>query len=230
MTNKQEVEEFCKEHSLTEQQFYGREKIEGNLDLSSLTSIPDGFSPIVGRHLFLNGLTSISEGFNPIVGGSLILNGLTSIPKWFNPVIGNDLRLNGIKHIPKGFNPTVGHDLWLDSLTAIPEGFNPTVGNVLWLDGIKLASVPKWFNPPVTQIWWMCCYELPKNKPVYPITWRDGKYMLVDDLLCEVLEREEDVFKVKVVSRTDVSYVVKSGASWSHGETLEEVEEKLPER
>lgn len=48
---KTEVKEFCKLHNLTEDQFYGKEKIEGSLDLSSLTSIPAGFNPTVGGSL-----------------------------------------------------------------------------------------------------------------------------------------------------------------------------------
>ncbi len=50
----------------------------GNLDLSGLTSIPEGFNPTVGGWLDLSGLTSIPEGFNPTVGGNLDLRGLTS--------------------------------------------------------------------------------------------------------------------------------------------------------
>ena len=50
----------------------------GWLDLSSLTSIPEGFNPTVGGWLDLSSLTSIPEGFNPTVGGSLDLRGLTA--------------------------------------------------------------------------------------------------------------------------------------------------------
>lgn len=47
-----EVKAFCVAHGLTEDQFYGREKIAGYLNLSSLTSIPEGFNPTVGGDLF----------------------------------------------------------------------------------------------------------------------------------------------------------------------------------
>ena len=66
-------EQFCKKHGLTEDQFLGKEKISGYLDLGSLTSIPEGFNPIVGCYLDLSSLTSIPEGFNPTVGGYLDL-------------------------------------------------------------------------------------------------------------------------------------------------------------
>ena len=104
-------EEFKKQFNLTKKQFNGKEEIKDHLDLSSLTSIPDGFNPTVGGSLYLRSLTSIPEGFNPTVGGSLYLSSLTSIPE--------------------GFNPTVGSSLYLSSLTSIPDGFNPTVGGSL---------------------------------------------------------------------------------------------------
>lgn len=35
--------EFCKKHNLTQDQFFGKEEIGGDLDLRGLTSIPEGF-------------------------------------------------------------------------------------------------------------------------------------------------------------------------------------------
>ena len=69
------ITEFCKKHNLAEAHFYGTEKISGDLYLSGLTSIPEGFNPRVGGSLDLRGLTLIPEGFNPTVGGSLYLSG-----------------------------------------------------------------------------------------------------------------------------------------------------------
>jgi len=125
---------------LTDDQFSGKEKIEGNLWLNRLTSIPkgfeipEGFNPYVGGGLFLNSLTSIPKGFNPKVGGSLTLNSLTSIPKEFNPMVNGDLYLDSLTSIPEGFNPVVGGNLYLDSLTEIPENFNPEVKGKIFID------------------------------------------------------------------------------------------------
>ena len=126
---KNEIQGFCENNSITEDQFYGKETVGGSLSLNGLTSIPDGFNPTVGGSLLLDGLTSIPEGFNPTVGGSLSLDGLTSIPE--------------------GFNPTVGGDLWLSGLTSIPEGFNPTVGGSLSLRGLS-SKTTKLKSPIVT--------------------------------------------------------------------------------
>ena len=75
---------------LTDDQFSGKEKIV-NLLLVSLTSIPEGFDPVVGGILNLNSLTSISEGFSPVVGGKLLLGSLTEIPENWNPINVDDI-------------------------------------------------------------------------------------------------------------------------------------------
>jgi hypothetical protein len=56
------------------------------LDLSGLTSIPEGFNPTVGGRLDLSGLTSIPEGFNPTVGGEIYYKNST-IPAKSLPLI-----------------------------------------------------------------------------------------------------------------------------------------------
>jgi hypothetical protein len=74
--------DFLTRYNLTEDHFSGKEKIGGDLDLGSLTSIPEGFNPTVGGDLDLGSLTSIPEGFNPTVGGYLYLgSGLTAKTK-----------------------------------------------------------------------------------------------------------------------------------------------------
>ena len=104
---KEEFIKYCKEqgYNLTDDQFYGKERIDCTLYLSQLPEIPEGFNPKVGGDLDLRDLTSIPEGFNPEVGGSLYLINLTSIPKGFNPKVGRDLVLNGLIEIPENFNP-----------------------------------------------------------------------------------------------------------------------------
>jgi hypothetical protein len=127
------ITEFCKQHGLTEAQFYGREKFGGSLYLRGLTSIPEGFNPTVGGSLYLSGLTSIPEGFNPTVGGDLYLSGLTSIPEGFNPTVGGYLDLSGLTSIPEGFNPTVGGSLYLRGLTSDHTPLNNRL--LFWRDG-----------------------------------------------------------------------------------------------
>jgi hypothetical protein len=138
---------FCKKHGLTEDQFYGKETVGGDLDLGSVTSLPDGFNPTVGGYLYLGSVTSLPDGFNPTVGGDLYLGSVTSLPDGFNPTVGGDLYLGSVTSLPDGFNPTVGGYLDLGSVTSLPDGFNPTVGGDLYLRSV--TSLPDGFNPTV---------------------------------------------------------------------------------
>ena len=97
-------QEFLEKKNLTENQFNGLEKIEGNLYIDNVTSIPKGFNPTVGRDLILRNVTSIPKGFNPTVGGSLYLDSLTSIPKGFNPIVGKKISLGKLTSIPNNWN------------------------------------------------------------------------------------------------------------------------------
>jgi hypothetical protein len=222
------MKKFCKEHNITENQFKGIDKIEGYLDLRSLTTIPEGFNPTVGGYLDLRSLTSIPEGFNPTVGGWLDLHSLTSIPEGFNPTVGGNLDLSSLTSIPEGFNPTVGGYLDLESLTSIPEGFNPTVGYNLYLN--NLTSIPEGFNPTVGYSLYLpegltCNYT--KLNENHLFSWQDGKYIKVDGIFTEVVKQKGNVYHVKKLNEDKVFYLITDGERWSHGDTLKEAKEDL---
>ncbi len=73
-----EVKNFLNKHQINYEIKEGKIYIPGNLDLRSLTTIPDGFNPTVGGWLDLSSLTTIPDGFNPTVGGDLDLRSLTT--------------------------------------------------------------------------------------------------------------------------------------------------------
>jgi hypothetical protein len=153
---------------LTPEQLCGKEKINGGLDLSSVTSLPEGFAPTVGGGLYLSSVTSLPEGFAPTVGGGLDLS----------------------------------------SVTSLPEGFAPTVGG-----GLDLSSVTK----PTPK----------KRAPVYPLTWLNGKYLLIDGIVSEVVQKRGDSYRVKVVGKRVVTSLVTDGRNWAHGATLKEASADL---
>jgi len=232
MTQKQ----FCKQFNITEDQFFGKEKIEMSLDLSSVTSIPDGFNPTVGGWLYLSSLTSIPDGFNPTVGGSLYLSSVTSIPDGFNPTVGGGLYLSSLTSIPDGFNPTVGGGLYLSSLTSIPDGFNPTVGGSLDLS--SLTSIPDGFNPTVGG--WLDLSSLTSIPDGFKKSDYEGKYIpfmkwgkgigthiLCDGRFSEVISKKGNVWKLKDVGKNNEYYLVQSGDKFAHGNTIKEAKEDL---
>jgi len=194
MSKNTEIIKFCKEVGITEDQFYGRTTVGGDLDLNSLTSIPAGFNPTVGGYLNLSSLTSIPAGFNPTVGGYLNLSSLTSIPAGFNPTVGGSLYLRSLTSIPAGFNPTVGGDLDLNSLSSEQRS------------NVK-------FN------------KLPEN---HVMTWQEGKYMKLDGIFVELVNKLGKVYRVKKLNTDKVIYIVTDGnGKFSHGETMKEAKDSL---
>jgi hypothetical protein len=240
-------EKFKMKFGLTEDQFLGKDVVGGYLNLGGLTSIPQGFNPIVGGSLDLGGLTFIPEGFNPTVGGYLYLNGLTFIPQGFNPTVGENLHLNGLTFIPEGFNPIVGGYLHLNGLTSIPQGFNPTVGGCLNLGGLTsipqgfntivggsldlrgLTSIPEGFNPTVggyLYLGGLTSTYTPLGST--PLVWLEGKYIKVDGIFTEVINKKGNVYKVKKLNSSKEFYLVTNGdGKYSHGDTLKLAKEDL---
>jgi len=261
---------FKKKFNLTENQFNGTEQIDRCLYLNSLTSIPEGFNPIVGGDFDLRSLTSIPEGFNPTVGGGLYLSNLTSIPKGFNPTVGGYLYLSNLTSIPKGFNPTVGGGLYLRSLTSIPKGFNPIVGGDFdlrsltsipedfnptvggYLDLSNLTSIPEGFNPTVGGgLGLSNLTSIPKgfnptvggyldlsnltsipgglgNKEIGMLSWENGKYIQVDGIFSEVVNKKKNIYVVKSIGKPEISYIVSDGkGTWSHGVTIKQAKADL---
>ena len=117
MKKTDEIAAFCKRHNLTTDQFYGKSTIPGSLDLSSLTTLPEGCALTVGGDLDLSSLTTLPEGCALTVGRYLYLSSLTTLPE--------------------GCALTVGESLYLSSLTTLPEGCALTVGGSLDLRNEK---------------------------------------------------------------------------------------------
>jgi len=114
---------------LTPAQLKG-ERVETDLDLSSLTTLPEGVSLTAGGSLYLSSLTTLPEGVSLTAGGSLYLSSLTTLPE--------------------GVSLTAGGYLYLSSLTTLPEGVSLTAGGSLDLRSQTLpATITRpWFESP----------------------------------------------------------------------------------
>jgi hypothetical protein len=138
---------FCTEHNIYFDQFIGKDIIEGDLNINSVTELVKGFNPTVGGDLRMRSVTKLVKGFNPTVGLSLHLDSVTELIEGFNPTVGGNLTMDSVTKLVERFNPTVGGHLSLDSVTELVEGFNPTVGGHLFMDSV--TKLVKGFNPTV---------------------------------------------------------------------------------
>jgi hypothetical protein len=243
-----EIKDFCKNNRITEKQFFGQEGIKGDLDLRRLTSLPEGFNPVVGGDLDLRSLKSLPAGFNPIVGGNLDLYSVTSLPKGFNPVVARSLCLLDLTSLPTGFNPVVGESLYLHSVTSLPEGFNPVVGGNLELDSLtslpegfspvvcddlhllSLTSLPDGFNPNVGGYLYLENDEIEINSKNIKkiIEFKEGKYIKCNGIFTEVISRRKNIYKVKKINQEEKEFfLIVEGEFSAHGDTLKEAKKDL---
>ena len=162
-------QEFCEKYNLTENQFYGKEEINGNLNLRDVINIPEGFSPnIIGY-----------------------------------------LDLENVKTLPKNFSITCGGYLDLSSVKTLPENFSITCDGDLVI------------KPELKE-------KIEIKKPVYPLTWQDGKYIIVDGIFQEVVSKKGLIYKVKNIGQNEITYLVTDGnGKWSHGDTYKEAKSSL---
>ena len=123
---KNEIKDFCKKHNITENQFFCKEEIGGNLDLESVTSLPDGFNPTVGGNLYLRSekryiganIPSIKHLFPEVYtweGGKYI-----KADGMFMEVIknkGNVYRVRKINEIKESYLVTNGNGKWAHGST-----------------------------------------------------------------------------------------------------------------
>jgi hypothetical protein len=218
------VLEFCEEHGLTVEQFYGKEKYNGSLNLENVTTLPESFNPTVGGSLNLENVTTLPESFNPTVGGSLYLESVTALPESFNPNVGGDLNLESVTALPESFNPTVGGSLYLPSVTTLPESFNPTVGGSLYLESV--TTLPESFNPTVGgSLYLRSKLSAETKKPTSNlINW--GKWIMADGIFTEVISKRGNVYKVKRLNNDKVFYLVTNGGFvHAHGDTLKQAKD-----
>ena len=135
-----EVKEFCTKHNITEKEFYGKQRIHGSLNLSTVTKLPDGFK-LYTDFLNLSGITVLPDDFRVTTLYELDLKSLIKLPKNFKPICnGGGLYLNSLIELPNNFNLEVCGVLTLNSLTKIPENANLTVTGDLNLDSVTEIS------------------------------------------------------------------------------------------
>jgi hypothetical protein len=227
MSNEMNIKEFCRTYRLTEDQFFGREWIEGDLDLSNVLTVPEGFNVKTKGWMDLRSLRSLSEGASLTAGGWMLLSSLTTLPAGVSLTAGTGMILNSLTSISEDVNLTSGSSLALDSLTSISEDVSLISGR--WLYAKSLASRPSDFDPLCR---WLHLpegvtfdhFSIPKNKV---FTHKNKKYIDADGILSEVLHKRKNIYKHKIIGHEESSYLVYDGENWSHGITLRQAYEDL---
>ena len=186
--------------------------VGGWLDLShtNIETLPDNL--VVGYWLDLSCTNIKTLPDNLVVGGSLNLShtNIETLPD--NLVVGGSLclRNTSIETLPDNLVVGDSLDLSRTNIKTLPD--NLVVGGIYRNDFISEEEIGK--------------KELQDKHLVEPkLSWRNGKYRVLDGIFCEVLEQRKNVFKVKIKNK--VNYVVTDGINYSHGGTIKEAKKDL---
>jgi hypothetical protein len=229
--------DFLKRFNLTEDQFSGKEKIEGNLNLDGAKELPKGIKLTVGGYLYLRSLTSMPEGVTLTVGGDLYLSSLTSMPEGVTLTVGGYLDLRSLTSMPEGVTLTVGGYLYLRSLTSMPEGVTLTVGG--YLDLSSLTSMPEGVTLTVGGYLDLrsgrkhignTVPEIPK--PIIDLSWMNGKYKKIDGIFCEIVSAHTVgnsivLLNAKKLNKNEYFFIAQKDGYSAHGKTSESAIEDL---
>ena len=147
---------------------------------------------------------------NLTVGGWLDLRGtgITTLPDNLTVVGSLYLIGTGITTLPD--NLTVVGSLYLSGtgITTLPD--NLTVGGSLDLSGTGITDTSK------------------VKKDTSFLSWRKGKYILVDGEFTEVLSNRGSVWKVKYIGKNDPFFLVTDGkGKYAHGASIKDAKESL---
>ena len=178
----------------------------------------------------LNGSYLMIDGRRYNTAGYLDLRGTSIMELPDNLTVGGHLDLEGTSIMELPDNLTVGGylDLFGTSITELPD--NLTVGGYLDLRGTSIMELPD--NLTVgghldlrgTSITEPGIFK----RPAHPLTWQNGKYILVDGILSEVIHRRGNVVKTKHIAKEELGYIVTDGnGNWAHGGTLEAARDDL---
>ena len=155
-------------------------------------------------YLYLQGTGITALPDNLTVVGYLDLQdtGITALPDNLTVVGSLYLQGTGITALPD--NLTVGGSLYLrgTGITALPD--NLTVGGSLYLRGTGITDTQK----------------INKDAPKI-LSWRGGKYILIDGIFAEVINKRNGVYKLKKPHSNKVFFCVTDGhGKYAHGDTV----------
>lgn len=228
-TVSKEIEDFCGRVKIIPAQFTGDVVINDDLWIEGDITIPPGFTPVVNGCMTILHDHIISRGFAPVVDGFLHLDSVSIIQSDFAPDVGSTLYLSGVTTIDDNFAPTVGNSIILDKIVNIGKGFAPIVGGNLGIN--RGAIIPADFAPVVGGTLYLDGGKPAKSKKLdltKPLEARDGKYIISDNLVTEVVSKCGNVWRVKYIGENEVIYLVTDGSgNFAHGDTLEEAKESL---
>jgi hypothetical protein len=109
----------------------------GDVNLDSLTSLPEGVTFENSGSVYLGSLTSLPEGVTFDNGGYVYLGSLTSLPEGVTFENDGGVNLGSLTSLPEGVTFENGGYVYLRSLTSLPEGVTFENGGYVYLESLS---------------------------------------------------------------------------------------------
>lgn len=222
-------------------------KVKGSLSATFVTAIREGYNALIEEDADFNSLVDIHEDTVFRVGGDLTFYVLTNISESVKFIVGGCLYFHMVKTLPSAFNPIVGCSLYIDCVEVLPENLSLTIGCGLRVSNLKsiskgvTANIGGYINLPMNSnieidtnaINVGEVYKAWETHTVYRgestfMSWDNGKYIMVDFMMCEVLHRRGNIYKCTSIGRHQTYYIVTDGNGvYAHGSSVREANESL---
>jgi hypothetical protein len=208
-------------YELTEEQYYGREAVEGNLTLN-VTKLPEGFSPNFTGCVNLYNLKELNTDIT--AGGSVNLNSLEVLHT--NITASGYVNLYSLKELNADI--IVGWGVNLNSLEVLHT-------NITASGYVNLYSL-KELNTDITAGGTVDLPNLKTNNGnikenqsiIYSKDSKDNKYVIIDGILSEIINKKSNIFKLKNINSNKVFYCVTDGnGKYAHGDTIKNAKADL---
>ena len=165
-------------------------------------------------YLYLLGTQIQSLPDNLTVGGSLDLEGTQILSLPDNLTVGGSLYLGGTQILSLPDNLTVGGSLDLEGTQILSLPDNLTVGGSLDLEGTQITDTS------------MVNRKFTVN--MVDKLWSNSKYIKVDGIFAEKVNRHGNVWEVKNINGTKTFFIVTDGnGKYAHGDTIQEAKKDL---
>ena len=177
------IKEFCKQHKINNEQFFGTEPIIGSFT-SDCEKVPEGFNPVITKGLHLPYLKKLPKKFTPTVGHTLFLHSLERVNNRFRPNVGDILVATSLRE------PTKEWDSFILSQSDNWGEYEPK-----YYDGKCKLNIGGIFYRPYP----ISAPNFRKIRGKSSLIELTKKYIIFDGVFYEVVSKKCDIWKIKNV-------------------------------
>jgi hypothetical protein len=116
----------------------------------------------------------------------------------------------------------VGDDLYLNRAQISQLSNNLAVGRRIWIS--QPITEDENIDYELEEFFSNNYKKLPEN---HILTWQNEKYIKIEGIFSELMEKKENLYVVREIGRKELIYIVTNGVVFAYGNTVEEANKSL---